>query len=660
MKRIIKEQVKGQVKEQVSQILQRIEQSVNAQLEAEVLIRSSHSSRTSYAVATDLSEIELKKNLIEKMEGNKSDEGPSTGSNRGSKRQREGKEPESASTPLETITRSTGANDQPIVQSSQHPEWFSKPQKPPTLDRDWNKTLSAIQRSTQTWISELAKQADSRSCFNELLDTPLDFSNFIMNWLRVDTLTPELLARPTFELMKGSCTSLIELEYHLEEVYKATTDQLDRSTLKFYGFAVNRESALDVYSKRRMITVADLKIVDWHSYKHLDWITDKKNRLMQIDELHKFSDGTLNDVRNALDDRLKGIRMQYLPQTIWRKGDKDRAAAMIQAIDKMLKTRRIMRSLEKFIGGSETVTHRFTLIVLSALRRSYNENMLSLINLILRKWKYLIPADSQIHNHMLIPNNQDIIFQDFHYFDEFECYQVIKIERYEHETLKRKWKYLILADSQIHNHMLIPNYQDIIFQDFHYFYEFECYQVIKIERKSSTTDVETSINEEVFHETAFLNEILKEEVYVDQPSGFVSKQYPHHMYTLDKALYGLKQAPRAWYYVFSQFLIDCGFQKVPTPMVEQAKLKLDLVGKLADHTDYRSMIGSLMYVTSSRPDIMFATYIHSKGFILAYVDGLTRCDLVTLRILLWSSRNRIDLPWSLPSHLGKLGLGDGV
>nr|GFB03565.1 hypothetical protein [Tanacetum cinerariifolium] len=78
---------------------------------------------------------------------------------------------------------------------------------------------------------------------------------------------------------------------------------------------------------------------------------DKKNRLMWIDELHKFSDGTLNDVRNALDDRLKGIRMQYLPSTIWRKGDKDRAAAMIQAIKKMLKTRRIMRSQEKFIGG---------------------------------------------------------------------------------------------------------------------------------------------------------------------------------------------------------------------------------------------------------------------------------------------------------------------
>nr|GEZ50875.1 hypothetical protein [Tanacetum cinerariifolium] len=78
---------------------------------------------------------------------------------------------------------------------------------------------------------------------------------------------------------------------------------------------------------------------------------DKKNRLMRIDELYKFSDGTLNNVRNALDDRLKGIRMQYLPTTIWRRGDKARASAMIQAIDKMLKTRRIMRSLERFVGG---------------------------------------------------------------------------------------------------------------------------------------------------------------------------------------------------------------------------------------------------------------------------------------------------------------------
>nr|GEX79780.1 reverse transcriptase [Tanacetum cinerariifolium] len=91
--------------------------------------------------------------------------------------------------------------------------------------------------------------------------------------------------------------------------------------------------------------------------------------------------------------------------------------------------------------------------------------------------------------------------------------------------------------------------------------------------KSSTTNVETSINEEVFHKvsesfqgessSSSLNDDVQqspeEEVYVGQPTGFVSKQYPDHVYALDKALYGLKQAPRAWYDVLLQFLIDSSF-----------------------------------------------------------------------------------------------------
>nr|GFA68658.1 hypothetical protein [Tanacetum cinerariifolium] len=254
IKKIIKGQVRDQVKAQVSKILPRIEQAVNEQLEAEVLTRSSHSSRTSYAVAADLSEMELKKILIEKIECNKSiqrsdaqrnlyralidayesdkiildtyvetvtlkrrrdddedkDEEPFAGPDRGSKRRREGKEPESASTSPEPATKS--ADRLPLRWKSPH-------------TRSLKQTLPAVYGSIQPWISKLAKQADTCSSFNELMDTPLDFSNFIMNQLRVDTLTQDLLAGPTYDLVKGSYKSL--LEYHLEEVYKATTDQLD-------------------------------------------------------------------------------------------------------------------------------------------------------------------------------------------------------------------------------------------------------------------------------------------------------------------------------------------------------------------------------------------------------------------------------------------------
>nr|GFB85404.1 hypothetical protein [Tanacetum cinerariifolium] len=52
-----------------------------------------------------------------------------------------------------------------------------------------------------------------------------------------------------------------------------TTCQMDEPPHPFYGYAVNWESALDVYSKRRIIAVTEIKIVEWHDYKHLDWIS---------------------------------------------------------------------------------------------------------------------------------------------------------------------------------------------------------------------------------------------------------------------------------------------------------------------------------------------------------------------------------------------------
>ncbi|GJU09833.1 retrovirus-related pol polyprotein from transposon TNT 1-94 [Tanacetum coccineum] len=76
--------------------------------------------------------------------------------------------------------------------------------------------------------------------------------------------------------------------------------------------------------------------------------------------------------------------------------------------------------------------------------------------------------------------------------------------------------------------------------------------------------------------TAFLNDELKEEVYVSQPEGFVDQDNPSYVYKLKKALYGLKQAPRAWYDILSSFLISQHFSKSvvdPTLFTRQSRSK---------------------------------------------------------------------------------------
>nr|GEW21341.1 hypothetical protein [Tanacetum cinerariifolium] len=348
IQKIIKEQVKEQVKVQVSKILPKIEKTVNEKLEADVLTQSSNSSKTSYVVVADLLEMELKKILIENMESNKrrddadKDEEPFAGSDRGSKRHREGKEPDSISVPKEKATKTTG--------KSTHGS--KSQQKTASESAPAEELMQTIQDLEDPHIKSLKQVL----LMINLLQTLLSILN--------DTLTPEFLARQTYELMKGSCKSLVELEFFLEEVYKPLPlipNSRGRLVIPFDHFINNDlEYLRGGASSRNYITfVTKIKAADYSSTDLLStgnllemstlnvesslslnfrlssgiitsiWIgsrkadksdgqrtlcfqrisknVHKKHRHLTVYGRSSTSDGMLNDVRTALDDPLKGI-----------------------------------------------------------------------------------------------------------------------------------------------------------------------------------------------------------------------------------------------------------------------------------------------------------------------------------------------------------------
>ncbi|GJU17695.1 putative ribonuclease H-like domain-containing protein [Tanacetum coccineum] len=203
--------------------------------------------------------------------------------------------------------------------------------------------------------------------------------------------------------------------------------------------------------------------------------------------------------------------------------------------------------------------------------------------------------------------------------------------------------------------------------------------------------------------SAFLYGKIDEEVYVSQPPGFVDPKYPKKVYKVVKALYGLHQAPRAWYATLSTFLLQSGYrrgtidktlfikknktdimlvqvyvddiifgstkkswceefkalmksrfqmssmgeltfflrlQTASTPIETQKPLVKDEEASDVDVHLYRSMIGSLMYLTASRPDIMFAvcacsrfqvtpktSHLHAVKRIFRYLKGKPKLGL---------------------------------
>ncbi|GJX72523.1 retrovirus-related pol polyprotein from transposon TNT 1-94 [Tanacetum coccineum] len=239
--------------------------------------------------------------------------------------------------------------------------------------------------------------------------------------------------------------------------------------------------------------------------------------------------------------------------------------------------------------------------------------------------------------------------------------------------------------------------------------------------------------------TAFLNGVLREEVYVSRLEGFIDQDHPNYVYRLKKTLYRLKQAPRAWYDMLSKFLLSQQFSKgdvdptlftmkeekdillvkiyvddiifastntelcdtfanimsskfkmsimgklsfflglqisqnprgifinqstyafqiikkyemessdpVDTPMVKRTKLDEDPQRILVDLTRYHSKVGSLMYLTSSRPDLVFTINMCAR-----YQAKPTEKHLTAVKQVFWYLQGTINMGHWYPKETG--------
>ncbi|GJT65218.1 retrovirus-related pol polyprotein from transposon TNT 1-94 [Tanacetum coccineum] len=572
--------IKEQVKDQLPQILPKevsnfappvIEKLIKESRDEVTLAKVSSQPHSTYEAASTLTEFELKKILIDKMEKSESylaapehrdcydslkksydldkdfffsydvyslkrgrkdkdkDEDPSAGSDRGLKKRKTSKDAEPTTGPKNKDSTSSSSkgtksqpkpsrksvqseepvfevadsdmpqdqegnpgdnDDEPRKEDASRRDWFKKPTPPqePT-DPDWHEGKTPQKGPTQNWLMTLAASTStdkSLKDFDELMSTPIDFSGYILNGLKIKNLTQEILLGPAFRLLKGTRSNYAELEYDFEECYKALLEKLDwenpeggdypfdlskplplitrgkrqrvpfeyfinndlkylqggvstmtytTSTTKtkaaqydlpsikdmvpniwspvkvaydkyalwgishwreqrksFYAYVRGRQSRGDVYSTKRVLAVTYVKVIRKHGYGYLEeivvrradnvlyrfkegdfprlhindieditpykdpqgfiYVDDfKRNRLMRFDELYKFSDCTFTRLLSSLEDITKNNDMEYLPKRRWSTLEKKRAHFMIKDINKLLKERRMMRSLEKFFGG---------------------------------------------------------------------------------------------------------------------------------------------------------------------------------------------------------------------------------------------------------------------------------------------------------------------
>ncbi|GKD67498.1 hypothetical protein Tco_1309606 [Tanacetum coccineum] len=221
-------------------------------------------------------------------------------------------------------------DDQPNVKAAPKHDWFKKPERPPTPDSDWNVRKSVDFRPPQTWISKIYQEEKPPLSFDELMSTPIDFSGYVMNNLKINNLTQEHLVRPDFNLLKGTCRSHVELEYNFEECHKVIhVDYFINNDLEYlkggssskkYTTSTTKPKAAKyditgiedmvpslwspvkvAYDRYVVWAVTKVKVLKWYDYGYLEDIEVRR----EDQQLYKYKEGDfprlhLHDIEDML------------------------------------------------------------------------------------------------------------------------------------------------------------------------------------------------------------------------------------------------------------------------------------------------------------------------------------------------------------------------
>ncbi|GJT43619.1 hypothetical protein Tco_0952334 [Tanacetum coccineum] len=158
------------------------------------------------------------------------DEDPPAGPNQGKKtKRRRTKESDSSKKPSTTKETPKGKAPSKGYKTGK-PAFAKEPVQEPTAKvvmDDAGKDVVILDQPEQPWFNQMVSATKDPLTFNDLMATPVDFSKYVLNRLKIDKLTQDILLGPAYNLLKGTCSSSIELEYHFQECFNALRNRLD-------------------------------------------------------------------------------------------------------------------------------------------------------------------------------------------------------------------------------------------------------------------------------------------------------------------------------------------------------------------------------------------------------------------------------------------------